>query len=183
VQQKASAVRVLPVAGNDGTSGITEAEKIRQRILQRNAAAATEAAPVAQEDYEAVMERRRLEAVQKKRDDEMQERHTIIKNFHEKAQAKGAKRFKSDHFAHICYGVVVADENFVEKLVQLKGRRRVQSTLIEKSAKAMNEGDAFLLYTSGTLYIFYGKDANRMVRLPSPPRCVSRTNYNDIAVR
>jgi hypothetical protein len=59
----------------------------------------------------------------------------------------------------------------VEKLVQLKGRRKVQSTLVEKSAKAMNEGDAYLLYARDTLYVFYGKEANRMVRCsfsPSP---------------
>lgn len=48
--------------------------------------------------------------------------------------------------------------------MQLKGRRKVQSTLIEKTAKAMNEGDAYLLYSRDTLYVFYGQEANRMVR-------------------
>lgn len=62
--------------------------------------------------------------------------------------------------------------------MQLKGRRKVQSTLIEKTAKAMNEGDAYLLYSRDTLYVFYGQEANRMVRffffffLP-PYRCAN----------
>jgi hypothetical protein len=99
-------------------AGLTEAEKMRQRIMQRKAAAASLGGSPAhspdvarqsqqaeivstsasgasgagaggEEDYEEMMRRRRAESILKKKEDEKQERKNIIKAFHEKAKEKG----------------------------------------------------------------------------------------------
>lgn len=181
----ASVARSSPAEAQPGSSadaGLTEAEKMRQRIFQRKAAAAgagspaaspeplrgqvaessPSADPAAEEDYEEMMRRRRAESILKKKEDEKQDRKNIIKAFHEKAKEK--------------------DENFVEKLVQLKGRRKVQSTLIEKTAKAMNEGDAYLLYSRDTLYVFYGQEANRMEKAKAL-ELTKRINFHECGGR
>ncbi|ELR14973.1 villin headpiece domain containing protein [Acanthamoeba castellanii str. Neff] len=181
----ASVARSSPAEAQPGSSadaGLTEAEKMRQRIFQRKAAAAgagspaaspeplrgqvaessPSADPAAEEDYEEMMRRRRAESILKKKEDEKQDRKNIIKAFHEKAKEK--------------------DENFVEKLVQLKGRRKVQSTLIEKTVKAMNEGDAYLLYSRDTLYVFYGQEANRMEKAKAL-ELTKRINFHECGGR
>jgi hypothetical protein len=108
----ASVARSSPAEAQPGSSadaGLTEAEKMRQRIFQRKAAAAgagspaaspeplrgqvaessPSADPAAEEDYEEMMRRRRAESILKKKEDEKQDRKNIIKAFHEKAKEKG----------------------------------------------------------------------------------------------
>jgi len=105
----ASVARASPTEAQPGDAGLTEAEKMRQRIFQRKAAAAgagspaaspeplrgqvaessPSADPAAEEDYEEMMRRRRAESILKKKEDEKQDRKNIIKAFHEKVKEKG----------------------------------------------------------------------------------------------
>ncbi|CAD7974517.1 unnamed protein product [Amoebophrya sp. A25] len=55
----------------------------------------------------------------------------------------------------------VEPENYVTKLLHVKGKRLCRVSEVEKSVKSMNEGDAFVLDAGLKLFVWKGKDCNK----------------------
>lgn len=54
----------------------------------------------------------------------------------------------------------VESEEFVPKLMQVKGKRYPRVFTVERTAASLNEGDSFVLDCDTVLYVWVGKDAN-----------------------
>lgn len=54
---------------------------------------------------------------------------------------------------------------YTTRLIQVKGKRTVRSWEVPCTASSLNTGDVFILDTAGKIFLYNGKDANRMERM------------------
>jgi len=158
-------------------SGLTEAEKMRQRIMREKSEGSGTKPLSARDrqdegnkvvfkkkesmDYETLIEIRRKEAQERKKEEEIQERQRVISNFRERSKTK---------------------TDFTNKLIHLKGRSHVRSFLLPLCVESLNEGDAFILCCEQELFVWNGLQANRMEKSKAVA-LTKRITFNEMGGR